>query len=200
MEDRTRLYLIRHGQIEGYDRFPVYGRTDVDVTDVGILQMEDLCERLRLVDIRGIYSSTLKRSVMGAQAIARHHNAGLYALSELCEMDFGDWEGLGLSQIREGFPRDLELRKADVVNFRPPGNGESIQLVARRVMPCFEKIMEEQKGRGFIIVGHGVVNRVILCRALGLDLSRIFTIQQDYGCLNIIDFYPDSIQVKLLNG
>ena len=200
MEPRTRLYLTRHGQIEGHDRFPVYGRTDVDVTEVGVLQMEHLSERLRLLDIQAIYSSTLKRTVIGAKAIARHHNAALRALPELCEMDFGDWEGLTLSEIREGFSRDLERREEDVVNFRPPGNGESVQLLAQRVMPCFEKILERQKGRDFLIVGHGAVNRVILCHALGLDLSMIFRLQQDFGCLNIVDFYPDSTQVILVNG
>ena len=45
-----------------------------------------------------------------------------------------------------------------------------------------------------------MVNRVILCHTLGLDLSRLFHLQQDYGCLNIIEYYPDSTQLKLLNG
>jgi len=29
---------------------------------------------------------------------------------------------------------------------------------------------------------------------------NIFNIQQDYGCLNIIDYYPDSAVVRLMNG
>lgn len=200
MEGHTRLYLIRHGQILGYDNFPVYGSTDVGLTDVGRLQMESLSERLRLVPIEAIYSSNLKRSVLGAQTIARYHDAALHALAELREMDFGDWEGLTLSEIRNRFPEDLDAREADIVNFRPPGDGESIAQLARRVLPCFKKILERQKGREFLILGHGGVNRVILCHALGLDLSGFFRLQQDYGCLNIVDYYPDSTQIKLLNG
>ena len=200
MEEHTRLYLIRHGQILGYENFPVYGRTNVDLTDVGLLQMENLSERLRLVPIEAIYSSDLKRSVRGAQTIARHHNPALFVLPELREMDFGDWEGLTLSEIRNRFPEDLESRKTDVVNFCPPGGGESIEQLSRRVIPCLEKIRENQKGKDFLILGHGGVNRVILCHTLGLDFSRFFSLQQDFGCLNIIDYYPDSTQVKLLNG
>ena len=200
MEEHTRLYLTRHGQILGYENFPVYGSTDVDLTDVGLLQMENLSERLRLVPIETIYSSNLKRSVRGAQTIARRHNAALSVLPELREMGFGDWEGLTLSEIRERFPDELESRKADIVNFSPSGCGESIEQLARRVIPCLEKILEDQRGKDFLILGHGMVNRVILCHTLGLDLSRVFHLQQDYGCLNIIDYYPDSTQLKLLNG
>ena len=200
MEEHTKLYLTRHGQILGYENFPVNGSTDVDLTDVGLLQMENLSERLRLVPIEAIYSSDLKRSVRGAQTIARHHNATLHVVPELREMGFGDWEGLTLSEIRERFPEELESRKADIVNFCPPGGGESIEQLARRVIPCHEKILENQKGKLFFILGHAMVNRVILCHTLGLDLSRLFHLQQDYGCLNIIEYYPDSTQLKLLNG
>jgi len=49
-------------------------------------------------------------------------------------------------------------------------------------------------------VAHGGVNRVILSHVLGLDLSRIFNIQQDYGCLNIVDYFPDTVVVQLING
>jgi alpha-ribazole phosphatase/probable phosphoglycerate mutase len=50
-------------------------------------------------------------------------------------------------------------------------------------------------------VGHGGVNRTILLGAIGAPLERLFHIEQDFGCLNIIDYYPDGIAVvKLLNG
>jgi len=51
------------------------------------------------------------------------------------------------------------------------------------------------------VVGHGGVNRVILLDALGAPPSSMFRIEQDYGCLNIIDYYEDGNPVvKLLNG
>ena len=196
----NRLYMVRHGQIVGYDGFPIYGHTDVDMSEVGVIQMEHLAERLRLVNIRAIYSSDLKRSFMGARIIARHHDAPLHILPELREMHFGEWEGLTMTQIRELFPNDLEKRNADLLNYRSPGEGESIGHLSKRVMNCFETILEDQKGNDILLVGHGAVNRVILCDALGLDLRRMFRIQQDYGCLNIIDYFPDSTLLRLING
>lgn len=200
MDRLNRLYIVRHGQIVNYDKIPVCGYTDVDVTEVGILQLDRLAERLRLAHIDAIYSSDLQRSVNGAHIIARHHDVPLYQLSELREMYFGDWEGLTLEEIRNRFPDELEKRKKELIHFQPPGKGESIEDLSKRVIACFEKILEEQNGNDFLIVGHGGVNRVILCHALGLDLSRMFNIQQNYGCLNIVDYFDDSTLVRLING
>jgi alpha-ribazole phosphatase len=200
MDRVNRLYMVRHGQVVGYDGFPVYGHTDVEMTDVGIMQMEHLAERLRLVNISAIYSSDLKRSFRGAHIIARYHDAPLHTLPELREMHFGDWEGMTLTEIRERFPDELEKRKTDLVNYQNPGEGESIENLSERVMNCFKGILKDQKGNDIVVVGHGAVNRVILCHALDLDLNRMFKIHQDYGCLNIIDYFPDSTLVRMING
>jgi alpha-ribazole phosphatase len=200
MKRLSRLYLVRHGQVIGYDQFPVYGHTDVDLTEVGLGQTEHLAQRLRLTGIGAIYSSDLKRSVGGARIIARHHDVALHVMPELRELFFGVWEGLSLSDIRERFPEELEKRQADPLDYRPPGGGESIAALSKRIMGCFSGILEEQHENDFVLVGHGAVNRIILCNAMGLDLLRLFSIHQDYGCLNIIDYFPDSTLVRLMNG
>ena len=80
MDRLNRLYMVRHGQIVNYDKIPVCGYTDIDVTEVGTLQLDRLAERLRLTSISAIYSSDLQRSVKGAQIIARHHDVPLFHL------------------------------------------------------------------------------------------------------------------------
>jgi alpha-ribazole phosphatase/probable phosphoglycerate mutase len=50
-------------------------------------------------------------------------------------------------------------------------------------------------------VAHGGVNRIILLDAIGAALEQAFSIEQDYGCLNIIDYLDDGLSVvRLLNG
>ena len=192
--------MVRHGQVVGYERFPAVGHTDLDITEVGILQMEHLAERLRLVNLKAIYASDLTRSVKGAQIIARYHNVPIISLPELREMYFGAWEGLSMSEIQDRYPGELERRKDDPSNYRTPGNGESVRALAERIIPCLEGILDALKGSDILLVGHGGVNRVILCNALGLDLANMISLQQDYGCLNIIDYRADSRLVRLING
>ncbi len=200
MEKHNRLFLVRHGQVVGFDQLLANGHTDVDITEVGKIQMESLAERLRLVNIQAIYSSDLKRAETGARILGRYHDVIHHIGPELRELYFGDWEGMSMAEINDSYPGELERRRKDIKNFRPPGGGESMLDLSERVIPCFQKILEEQKGKEILIVAHGGVNRVILCNALGLDLMNIFNIQQDYGCLNIIDYYPDSAIVRLVNG
>ena len=200
MKRRTRIYLSRHGQIDGYERIPVYGHTDVDITRVGKLQMEALAERLRLANLRAIYASDLRRSVQGAEIIGKHHDVPLHVVPELREMFFGDWEGVTVSELEEQFPEELKKRKSALLTYKIPGNGESILEFSKRIKACYRRILSDQRGHDFLIVAHGGVNRVILCEALGLDLSRLFSLHQDYGCLNIIDIHEDSTLIRLLNG
>jgi alpha-ribazole phosphatase/probable phosphoglycerate mutase len=200
MEKSKRIYLIRHGQVLGHETFPIFGHTDVELTSEGITQMKQAAERLRLVELEGIYSSDLKRASLGARCIAAHHTVPIHFLQELREMHFGNWEGMTLSEIRTGFPEELERRQEDIVHYRAPGNGESVAALSDRVMEAFENILSMHDNGNIAIVAHGAVNRVILSHALGLDLSRMFHIQQDYGCLNIIEYFQDNTLVRLMNG
>jgi alpha-ribazole phosphatase/probable phosphoglycerate mutase len=186
--------------VEGYENITVYGHTDVDLTETGLLQMKEMAERLRLIDIMAIYSSDLKRAVTSARHIALYQDAPHYCLPELREIYFGDWEGMTLKEVRKGFPKELKERQEDLINFKSPGGGEPVGQFSERIIKCFEGILSDQKGNDIAIVAHGAVNRVILCKALDLDLTRMFNIQQDYGCLNIIDYFPDSTLVRLVNG
>ncbi|MFZ3136959.1 MAG: histidine phosphatase family protein [Thermodesulfovibrionales bacterium] len=63
-------------------------------------------------------------------------------------------------------------------------------------------LKEGGKGEGehVAIVAHGGVNRIILCLILGIPLENIFRIEQDYGALNIIEFWEKYPVVKLING
>ncbi len=199
--ERTRIYLVRHGQVKGYDNFQVHGHSDVDLTETGKLQLQQMAERLRLVEINSIYSSDLKRAVYGSRRIAQYHNVPLFVLPELRESYFGDWEGLTFEEIRKLYPEELDKRQADLVNYQSPGGGEVLSDFAERIMTCLNKILAEQKNCNIAIVAHGGVNRVILCNALGLDYEKMFNIHQEYGCLNIIDYFSDSTNlVRLMNG
>jgi len=199
-DTKTRIYLVRHGQVEGAENIPVYGHTDVVLSQMGRYQMERLSERLRFVELNAVFASDLRRSYESAQIIASYQDVPIRKMPELRELYLGKWEGLTLSQLRQDYPDELIKRQNNIVDFRPPGNGETLREFSERIYGAIDHIISEFRGKQILIVGHGAVNRVIIARYLGLDLKFAFRIQQDYGCLNILDIYDERPLIRLLNG
>jgi alpha-ribazole phosphatase len=196
----TRIYLIRHGQVEGFDQPRYNGQADVALTDVGVEQYHQLKDRLADARISACYASDLGRCVAGAGIICQKFGIDPVFRRELRELNIGIWEGLTWTEIKERWPEEWQARLNDLVNYRVP-QGENILDVEGRVMPVIREIIERHEGQEVLVVGHGGVNRVVLLNAIGAPLAAMFNIEQTYGCLNIIDYYADGrATVKLLNG
>jgi len=197
---RTRIYLLRHGQVEGHECKRYNGQADVVLTDLGLEQSRTYAERLRDIDLTAAYSSDLARSVYGANLIAAEHGLRPVKDVRLRELHIGAWEGLTWVEIQRRWPVEWQARLDDLVNVAPSG-GESLQQMADRVRPVIAGLVEKHRGEEIAIVAHGGVNRVILLDAIGAPLERMFHIEQSYGCLNIIDYWADGYAtVQLLNG
>lgn len=195
----TRLYLIRHGEVANALGKKVYnGQFDIDLSSNGYKQMEDVAGFLSDKPVRAVYSSDLKRTVIGAGMIADKHNLKLVQKRDLREKDFGRWEGLTYDQVAERYPDEWQAWLTDPVISRPRG-GETFIEVQKRVIPELDRIISSHPGEEIIILAHGGVNRIVLCHALGLDLRYIFRIEQGYAAINIIDFFEDTAYVKLMN-
>ena len=199
MTPHTRIYLIRHGQVAGFDQPRYNGQADVALTELGIEQYHRLTERLTDAAITACYSSDLSRCTIGAEIICQKFGLQPVVRSELRELNIGAWEGLPWQEIKATWPDGWKARLADLVNYRVPG-GENLLDVEARVMPVINEIVERHKEEQVLVVAHGGVNRIVLLNAIGAPLAGMFTIEQNYGCLNIIDYYTDErATVKLLN-
>lgn len=200
MTPHTRLHLVRHGQVVGFDQKRYNGQVDVALTDLGVEQYHRLKERLADVPVSACYTSDLTRCVTGANIICSQFDLEPILRRELRELGIGIWEGMTWTEIIERWPEEWQARLADLVNYRVP-QGESLQEMNDRVMPVIKEIVDRHVGQELLVVAHGGVNRVVLLNAIGAPLSRLFSIEQDYGCYNILDYYSDgTVTVKLLNG
>lgn len=195
----TRLYLVRHGQVaEGHtDRY--HGHNDIGLSPQGVQQFENLAAQLAAAPLQGLYSSDLSRTITGADIISRGRDLTPQAIPEFREVNFGSWEGLTFAEIMAQFPAELEERFRDLANFRIPG-GESLKDVRARALPKLQELLARHLGEAFLLVAHAGINRVILSEAMGLPLDHLFRLDQTYGCLNIIDYFPDLAVVRLFNG
>jgi alpha-ribazole phosphatase len=200
MSAKTSIYLVRHGEVAGSEVFRYNGQSDVPLTPNGVEQYRLLAERLKDKPISSCYTSDLSRCKQGAEILCGGLGIKPVVKSELRELSFGEWEGKTWSELIEKYPEAWQARMNDFANYRVPG-GENLFDLAERVIPAIKEITERHQGEEVLVVAHGGVNRVVLLDAVGAPLTSMFRIEQDFGCLNIIDYYSDGNPVvKLLNG
>lgn len=196
----TRVHLLRHGQVEGYEAKRYNGQGDTPLTDLGRQQSAAFAGRFQHQKLSAIYTSDLKRCRIAADQIALLQHVQPQYRQELRELHIGDWEGQTWDELQRQYPELWQARLNDIVNVPPPA-GESLLQMAERVRPVIKEIISAHSGGEIVIVAHGGVNRVVLLDAIGAPLEKMFHIEQDYGCHNIIDYFIDGIAVvKKLNG
>jgi len=195
----TRLYLIRHGQVADGHTHRYHGNNDIGLSPEGERQLTRLARQLQEVPLAAVYTSHLERSRDGASRLCEGRGFEPQPQPEFREIHFGVWEGLTFGEIAEQYPEELASRLQDLANFRIPG-GESLLDVRDRALPRLRELVAAHSGQSLALVAHAGVNRVILCEALSLPLEHLFRMDQNYGCLNIIDYFPDFTVVRLVNG
>lgn len=196
----TRFILIRHGDTVDEETHKIYkGTLDVPLSEKGIERLTKVSRFLKRYKIDTVYSSTLVRSIKSAEIIIDGRNICNKAEKAFNEIGFGKFEGHTFFEIQKKYPRQLKLWLENPVANTPP-DGEHLLDVQSRVMNGFLKILEEQNGKTIAIVSHGGVLKIIFCTLLEIELWRMHRFAQDYGCINIIDVYPDgNVVIQLLN-
>src|SRR5215212_103033 len=101
---RLRLYLIRHGEVEGAADGKLIGRTDAPLSERGLAQSRRLAEQLSAAHLSAIYSSDLKRAQSTAEVIAARSRLRVQPRSDWREIDMGDWEGRTIAALHAEVP------------------------------------------------------------------------------------------------
>jgi alpha-ribazole phosphatase/probable phosphoglycerate mutase len=203
----TKIYLIRHGETEGAETKRYKGHIDVPLSEHGAEQMKRLSGFIANVGARravplplsAVYCSDLSRAVKSAELIAKPHGLKPVIMPELRERNFGIWEGMTFDEIKDKYPEEFGAWAGNPLKFSPM-EGESTIEVRDRALKVFNEIVEKHTGHNFAIVSHGGINRIILCELLGVPLENIFRVEQDYGCLNVVELWDNYPVVKLING
>ena len=194
-----RLYLIRHGEsVVAYDgRY--YGQKDLALSDKGREQMASLAESLSQMAPQRIYCSDLARAKESAEVLASRWGFSPIIQPEFREVNMGLWEGLSYEEISQRYPKEAAKWAKGASAFRFP-EGESLKDLKARVLPAHQKMLAENPDDAILaLVGHGGSNRVILCQALEIPLTRFWRLGQDFGSLSIVDYHGPSALVSLLN-
>lgn len=191
------VYLLRHGETQGFSPRRFIGQMDVPLTDRGRAQIEQVAGFLQENRVDRLISSPLRRCLESAEILGR--TIGLVPETEpsLSEIALGQWEGLTVAQVQQQYPGSYEARGRDIATFRPP-EGESFADLRDRAWPSFLSIVNGPAEK-IAIMAHAGVNRVLLCQLLKMPLTQLFCLRQDHACLNIIRIQAEVFELELMN-
>ena len=195
-----RILLARHGETRWNAEGRYQGQRDIPLSKGGEAQARRLGKRLRDVAITRAVSSPLARARLTAELALGADRAHALLLDDgLREIGHGDWEGLLASEIQERDSFRLNLWREEPERVvMPAEGGESLRMVADRCWPAFANACA---GLGpddlLLVVAHDAVNRVLLCRILGLPLARLWSFRQAPTTLNLLEG-PDADKLEIV--
>ena len=196
-----RILLARHGETPWNAEGRYQGQIDIPLSPVGEAQARALGERLREVEISRAVASPLSRARRTAELALGEARAPLLALEpDVQEIAHGEWEGLLASEIGEKDPARLRAWREEPDSVMMPG-GESLRQVLDR---SWRGLARATEGLGeddtLLLVAHDAVNRVLLCRILGLPIGKLWTFRQAPTTLNLLEGADlESLEVVRLN-
>jgi broad specificity phosphatase PhoE len=204
----TTLFLVRHGRT-GWNKEQIFrGHKDVPLDEVGREEALLVGERLKEEGIKGVYSSPLSRAKETAEAIAQFHNVEVQCMAGLTDLNFGEWEGQSLEEVKKRYPDLYKQWQGAPHKVIFPG-GEGLAAVSSRAMEAVKEIIERYPQEAVALVSHRVVLKVLICALLGLDNSHFWNIAQDTTAINcfhhrngtwICNFLNDTCHLKGVGG
>jgi broad specificity phosphatase PhoE len=175
----TVTLLLRHGQTPMSVQKRYAGRSDVPLTETGVLQAAAAAKRLASAGIGVIVTSPLLRATRTAQEVAEGFR----------ETDFGVWEGLTFVEVRQRWPAEMTAWLADAA-VAPPG-GESLAEVSARVTEALHRVLADREQQTILIVSHVTPIKTLVAAALLAPPAALYRMHLDVAALCEIDWYAD---------
>ncbi|MEK6247310.1 MAG: histidine phosphatase family protein, partial [Planctomycetales bacterium] len=186
--DMTVMYLLRHGATDNNLANPpkLQGcNLNPGLSAEGRRQACAASVLLGNQAITAVYSSPLLRAVETAETVAHQHQLPVMKVDGIIEADVGNWEGRDWEEIQQSEPAAYHQFIADPASNAYSG-GECFGEVAARVIPQFDRLLEQHMGDSIVVVGHNVVNRVYLAHLSGIPLFQSRQVSQSNCGINVI--------------
>jgi probable phosphoglycerate mutase len=185
---RRRVYLMRHGEVDYFDAGgrPFKPET-VGLNAEGRRQAEAAARALAGVPLDRAVCSGLNRTAETARLVLAGRDVPLEREPRLREIETGrltDWASASAAQVERAVLGALGPGLEATSRFL---GGETFGALQERVGACWAELLARRDWRHLLIVAHGVVNRLLLCGLLGGGLAGLAALEQDAGCVNLIE-------------
>ena len=192
------LIVVRHGESVWNKLNKFTGLTDVELSDIGRTEAENVSTILKDQTFDFIFSSSLKRCRDTADIINNRKKTQINIINELCERDYGDLTGKNKEELKQQFGEDqVNIWRRSYMN--GPPNGENLKKVSERVGNAYKKNIEPfvKEGKNILIVAHGNSIRSLF---VYLGIKSPLEIENfEIGTCIPVQLYPDTCTYRYIN-
>jgi len=197
--DGHRIYLMRHGETLYQSEASEGAIGNGALTERGREQIASAALLFRGVPLDRVYASPLSRSHETARIIAKEKELDVLLSPDVREITPSE-EFVTAKSTAEVFQEVQRFFKTHSGDWHEPYlGGESFHQVQERGVRFLTSLLSQGDWQTALVVAHGGINNALLAYAVGVTGGRIFNIEQDFGCINIIDFVHGRPFLRLAN-
>lgn len=194
-----RIIFIRHGETDWNVTLQYQGQANIPLNERGCEQARRAGERLRRSRATALYASDVVRAWETAQIMGPILGLEPRTMTELREINVGEWEGLTPEELYRRFPDHMREYERDPARTVRRG-GESYAQLQERALIALQRIHERHDPTETILaVTHGGTIRAILCHVIGLDLKNFGRLWIDNGSLTELRYGSQGWRLIRLN-
>jgi probable phosphoglycerate mutase len=161
------------------------GGSDTELGERGREQAKQVAQALRKERIDAIYSSSLKRAIETAKAIADYHQLKVIPVPDLKELHTGQLEGVSLEKTRQSLFQYVVEREQGEGFLKLPG-GESLTDLNERVSSTLARILARHTEGVVVLVSHYFVLLTIICNLMLMPLSHLSKLRIEPGGVSVL--------------
>ncbi len=182
---RRRIYLARHGDAAYFESDGTGASDDPPLTERGVAEAEALAAFLSNADLDLVISTGLRRTAQTAELALGVRTLPIQVLPGLSEAKSGNFEDVETEEeMRVLITRAFDGAEAPGARFL---TGETFSGVWDRATAAWVSLLQRDDWQCALVCCHGVINRTILAHSLGTGPEVYRSIEQDSGCVNVLD-------------
>ena len=183
----TELWLVRHGQTDWNLEGRYQGQSDLPLNETGMAQARKLADKLAGGSFDAIYASDLQRAQQTGIEIAGRLGLEIQLDPRLREINQGEWEGQLFTDLVKKYAAEMEKRRANPLDARPPG-GESVPEVAERAWAAVDDVVRKYPEGRVLVVSHGLALATLIAKARGLPLTEVYSLIPDNAAPEVVNW------------
>ena len=177
------IWLFRHGETEWSASGAHTGRTDLPLTDAGRERAAKLRDSIAGHAFALVLSSPMQRARETCVLAGLGENAQIDP--DLCEWDYGDYEGRTTAEIRRERPHwNLWIDGVP--------NGETVEQVAERARRVIDRVNCVGSDQDAALFAHGHFLRILASCWIGLDPHAGSLFALSTGSISVLGLERDT--------